>query len=259
MTSEATALRIERVSRTAPSQRGRIPQHVAIIMDGNGRWARQRNWSRVRGHREGIESVREVVRAARDAGVEYLTLYAFSAENWGRPPLEVRALMVLLQRYLRREIPELKREGVRVRAMGERARLPAQAREALAWAEDETLGCRRLQLILALSYGGREEILRAARALLQQGFDPDRLDEEAFRLRLDAPDVPDPDLLIRTSGEMRVSNFLLWQMAYAEIYVTDVLWPDFRGAQFRRALEEYAGRERRFGLTAEQARQRETP
>jgi undecaprenyl diphosphate synthase len=233
---------------------GRIPRHVAIIMDGNGRWARQRCWNRVRGHREGIESVRAVVREARAVGVEYLTLYAFSAENWGRPALEVRALMALLHRFLRLEVPELRRQGVRVRAMGELERLPREAQEALAWAQAETRECTGLNLILALSYGGRAEILRAARTLLAEHFDPARLDEKAFRLRMYAPDVPDPDLLIRTSGELRVSNFLLWQIAYAEIYVTDVLWPDFREAEFRRAVAEYAVRERRFGLTTEQVR-----
>lgn len=227
-------------------------------MDGNGRWARLRRWNRVRGHREGIESVRAVVRASRKAGVRYLTLYAFSAENWGRPSTEVRALMALLRRFLRTEVPELEQQGVRVRAIGELGRLPPDAQEAVAWAEARTSHCKGLQLILALSYGGRAELLRAARSLLEQGVRPEELTEEVFRSRLYAPDVPDPDLLIRTSGELRISNFLLWQLAYTEIYVTEVLWPDFREEEFGRALADYARRERRFGLTAEQVRGRAT-
>jgi undecaprenyl diphosphate synthase len=221
-------------------------------MDGNGRWARRRRWNRVRGHREGIESVRAVVRAASRHGVEFLTVYAFSMENWGRPKREVQALMGLLRRFLKSEVPELKSQDVRVRTIGSLERLPAEVQETIAWAERETLHCRGLQLVLALSYGGREEILHATRRLLQEGVDPARLDEECFRRYLYAPNIPDPDLLIRTSGEMRISNFLLWQVAYTEIYVTDVLWPDFREDQFAEALRNYAGRERRFGLTAEQ-------
>ncbi|NTU59592.1 MAG: isoprenyl transferase [Deltaproteobacteria bacterium] len=233
---------------------GPVPRHVAVIMDGNGRWARRRHWNRVRGHREGVESVRAVVRAARTSGVQYLTLYAFSSENWGRPKREVDALMGLLRRFLKAEVPELKAQGVRVRAQGYLERLPPDARETVAWAEHETRECTGLQLVLALSYGGREEIVNAARQCLRDGLDPESLDEEAFRSRLYAPDLPDPDLLVRTSGEMRISNFLLWQVAYAEIYVTEVLWPDFREAEFGEALKSYAGRQRRFGLTSEQVR-----
>lgn len=221
-------------------------------MDGNGRWARRRHWNRVRGHREGIESVRAVVRAARAHGVSYLTVYAFSSENWGRPKREVQALMALLRRFLKAEVPELRRQGVRLRAMGALERLPPEAREAVGWAERETAAETGLQLVLALSYGGREEILSAVRRLVHDGLDPEGLDESAFRRYLYAPDIPDPDLLIRTSGEMRISNFLLWQVAYTEIYVTDVLWPDFREEHFAAALRDFAGRERRFGLTAEQ-------
>ncbi|MHB8765944.1 MAG: polyprenyl diphosphate synthase [Deferrisomatales bacterium] len=229
-----------------------VPRHVAVIMDGNGRWATLRRWNRIRGHRAGIESVRAVVRAARSSGVRYLSLYAFSSENWARPAREVEALMALLARFLRAEVPELKRQGVRVRAIGELYRLPGAARAALEWAEAETESCRELDLVLALSYGGRGEIVAAAQALLRAGADPDRLDEAEFRRHLYAPDLPDPDLLIRTSGELRVSNFLLWQLAYTEIYVTDLLWPDFREAAFAAALGDYARRERRFGLTSEQ-------
>ncbi len=229
-----------------------VPRHVAIIMDGNGRWARLRRWNRVRGHREGIESVRAVVRAARAAGVRYLTLFAFSTENWGRPPREIRALMGMLGRFLRAEVPHLRSNGVRVRAIGELDRLPAGARDAVAWAEAQTRDETTLDLVLALSYGGRGEILHAVRALVASGADPEKIDEASFRAHLYAPDIPDPDLLIRTSGEMRLSNFLLWQLAYTEVVVSDVLWPDFREAEFRSALDVFASRERRFGLTTEQ-------
>ena len=240
---------------TASEPPGPVPRHVAIIMDGNGRWARRRRWNRVRGHREGIESVRAVVRAARAAGVRYLTLFAFSTENWGRPAREVRALMGMLGRFLRAEVPDLRRNGVRVRAIGELERLPAAARAAVAWAEAQTRDETTLDLVLALSYGGRGEILHAVRSLLEAGTDPGEIDEASFRAHLYGPDIPDPDLLIRTSGEMRLSNFLLWQLAYTEVVVSDVLWPDFREAEFRAALEEFARRERRFGLTTEQLRE----
>lgn len=229
-----------------------VPRHVAVIMDGNGRWARERGWHRNRGHRAGIESVRAVVRAARESGVRYLTLYAFSSENWGRPAREVQAIMGLLRHFLAAEVPALKRQGVRLRAIGELDRLPHRSLAAVRRAEEETRACGGLDLILALSYGGRDEILAAVRKLLAQGADPTTLDEASFRRCLYAPDVPDPDLLIRTSGEVRVSNFLLWQIAYTEIYVTAALWPDFREDAFRAALEDFARRERRFGLTAEQ-------
>jgi undecaprenyl diphosphate synthase len=246
------------MTESFPTRNPGVPRHVAVIMDGNGRWARQRRWNRIRGHREGIESVRAVVRAARNAGVRYLTLYAFSSENWGRPSGEVRALMAMLRRFLRAEVPELKSEGVRVRAIGEVDNLPGPSLKAVRWAEAETAECEVLDLVLALSYGGRAEILSAVRGLLQAHTPPEEIDEVRFRRFLYAPDLPDPDLLIRTSGELRVSNFLLWQIAYAEIYVTDVLWPDFREDDFEQALRDYAGRERRFGLTAEQIRGEES-
>lgn len=201
-----------------------------------------------------MESVRAVVRAARSHGVRYLTLYAFSSENWGRPAREVRALMTLLRLFLRSELAELREQGVRIRSIGRVERLHPPALRALRWAEAETRDCADLDLILALSYGGRDEILDAFRALIVEGVTPNAIDENVFRQHLYAPDVPDPDLLIRTSGELRVSNFLLWQIAYSEIYMTDVLWPDFREEQFRCALEEYARRERRFGLLGEQVR-----
>lgn len=229
-----------------------VPQHVAIIMDGNGRWAKLRKLPRVRGHREGIVSVRKVVRAASDAGVKYLTVYAFSSENWGRPPTEVRALMGFLARFLKKEVPELKKERVRLRAIGNLDHLPPKALKTLRWAEEETAGEPGMQFILALSYGGRDEILSAVRSLMDEGVSPEELDEALFRKHLYAPDIPDPDLLIRTSGEMRISNFLLWQIAYSEIYMTDVFWPDFREEEFSKALEVFSKRERRFGLTSDQ-------
>lgn len=234
-----------------------VPNHVAVIMDGNGRWAQQRHWHRLRGHRAGIDAVRAVVEAARRRGVRYLTLYAFSSENWARPSREVSFLMGLLTRFLRTEVAELKVQGVRVRALGDLERLPSAAREALAQATAETREGQGLDLILALSYGGRAEILAAVRSLLREGADPEALDEAVFRQHLYAPDVPDPDLLIRTSGELRVSNFLLWQIAYTELYVTDVLWPDFREIEFDAALAAYAQRERRFGLTGTQVQKGE--
>jgi undecaprenyl diphosphate synthase len=239
------------MSRTVHPSRA-VPRHVAIIMDGNGRWAKKRRWNRVRGHREGIESVRAVVREARQAGIRYLTVYAFSSENWGRPPAEVKALMDLLRRFLKGEVPELLEQGVRVRSIGEVERLPPSALETLRWAEHATDQCTGMDLVLALSYGGRGEILAAVREILRRGISPAEVDETTIRDCLYAPDIPDPDLLIRTSGELRVSNFLLWQLAYTEIYVTDVLWPEFREAAFRDALQAYASRERRYGLTEEQ-------
>ena len=232
-----------------------VPRHVAVIMDGNGRWARLRHWNRVRGHREGIESVRAAVRASRNWGIRYLTLYAFSTENWGRPSHEVRALMGLLRSFLRAEVPELRRQGVRVRPLGDIDRLPPAAAASLARAEAETADGDRLDLCLALSYGARDEILEGVRRCIRDGLAPEAVTEQSFRSRLYAPDVPDPDLLIRTSGELRVSNFLLWQIAYAEIYVTDALWPEFREDEFRAALEAYGQRKRRFGLTGEQTDQ----
>ncbi len=229
----------------------RIPQHVAIIMDGNGRWARQRGLPRIKGHEAGAESVRAVVRAARDAGVKYLTLYAFSSENWVRPPSEVQGLMRLLQKFLREEEDELHSNRVRLRAIGRLRDLPPSVRRELKRVMRATESYSERQLILALSYGGRAEIVDAVRAIARKVgegvLQPGRIREKTIREHLYAPDVPDPDLMIRTSGELRLSNFLLWQLSYAELYFTDVLWPDFREEHFRAALEEYARRERRFG------------
>jgi undecaprenyl diphosphate synthase len=229
-----------------------VPRHVAIIMDGNGRWAAGKFLGRIRGHIAGVGAVRKVVRAASDAGVRYLTLFAFSSENWQRPKAEVEALMMLLERNLIAEAEELAREGVRVRVIGKLDGLPKGAANAVRRTEEITSGGRKMDLLLAISYGGRQEILDAVRKIAAEGVKPEEINEETFRQHLYAPDVPDPDLLIRTSGEMRISNFLLWQCAYTELYVTDVLWPDFDETEFKRALDVFASRERRFGKTSEQ-------
>jgi undecaprenyl diphosphate synthase len=240
---------------TDPRRDG-LPRHVAIIMDGNGRWATQRGLSRVQGHRRGKESVREIVETAREVGIEVLTLYAFSTENWERPEREVGALMRLLRRYVRSELAKMMRHGIRLRAIGNLRRLPKEVLADLRSAEQQTRGNTAMTVQLAVSYGSREEIVGAARRLARKVRDgaiaPEDIDEESFSEALMTAGLPDPDLLIRTSGEMRLSNFLLWQAAYSELYVTDVLWPDFRRAEFLAALDEYARRERRFGKTAEQ-------
>ncbi len=236
---------------TAPRTVGNIPRHVAVIMDGNGRWARQRGLPRRKGHEAGAESVRAIIRACRDHGVKYLTLYAFSLENWKRPKAEIRHLMALLTRFLRREEAELHKHRLRLRVIGRLTHLPASIRGELERVMAETRTYDDGNLILALSYGARAEIVDAARNLAQQArdgsLDPARIDEAMFARHLYAPDVPDPDLLIRTSGEMRISNFLLWQISYTELYITDVLWPDFRESHFAEALRAYAARGRRFG------------
>jgi undecaprenyl diphosphate synthase len=233
-----------------------IPRHVAIIMDGNGRWAERRGISRVEGHRAGLESCREVVRSANDLGIDYLTLYAFSIENWNRPKEEVRELMNLLETYLDKEIEEVMRNGVRVLAIGRDDRLPPSVRTRVEAAVERTRDNREMTMVFALSYGGRAEIVDAARKLahdVEDGkVDPDRIDEKVFASYLYAPDVPDPDLLIRTGAELRVSNFLLWQIAYTEIYTTRVMWPDFRRSHLVEAILDYQKRERRFGKTSAQ-------
>jgi undecaprenyl diphosphate synthase len=236
----------------------RIPRHVAIIMDGNGRWAQTRGLSRIEGHRQGLESVRAVVRAAHEVGVEVLTLYAFSLENWNRPKPEVEELMRLLEHYIEAELAEVMRNGIRLRAIGRLDRLPRVVRDKIASAEERSRHNREMQLVFAVSYGGRAEIVDAARRLLRDAehgkVDPERLDEKTFAAYLYDPEIPDPDLLIRTGGEHRVSNFLLWQIAYSEIFITDVRWPDFRKGHLVEALLNYQGRERRFGLTSAQVR-----
>ncbi len=235
-----------------------IPRHVAIIMDGNGRWAQDRGLSRIEGHRQGLEAVRAVIRAAHELGIEFVTLYAFSLENWNRPQDEVDELMRLLEHYLESELDEVIRNGIRVRSIGRRDRLPTSVLEKLEKAEQKTRENREMHLVFALSYGGRQEIVDAARQLLRDAengkLDPEALDEKTFAEYLYDPEIPDPDLLIRTGGESRVSNFLLWQIAYTEIFVTDVRWPDFRKDHLVEALRDYERRERRFGRTSAQVR-----
>jgi Undecaprenyl pyrophosphate synthetase (EC 2.5.1.31) len=222
-----------------------IPLHVGIIMDGNGRWARKRGLPRVMGHKVGVESVRSVIRVARKVGIKYLTLYTFSSENWQRPKDEVSYLMQLLKTLLIKEVDDLKRQGVRIRAIGRLGNLGKEVLEALNYAIEKTKDNRDLNLYLALSYGGRQEIVDAVNTILRLGIK--EVDEEKFRNFLYDPELPDVDLLIRTAGEYRISNFLLWHTAYAELYITDVLWPDFREEEFLKAIEDYSKRIRKFG------------
>jgi undecaprenyl diphosphate synthase len=225
----------------------RLPRHVAIIMDGNGRWARGRRLPRVAGHRAGIEAVRDTVESSAQLGLEVLTLYAFSLENWKRPRTEVDTLMGLLQEYLRKELQTLAKNDIRFRVIGRMADLAEGVQDELRTAIDGTAGNRGMVFNIALSYGGRAEMVDACRALLRDGLRPEEVDEAALSQRLYTAGLPDPDLLIRTSGEMRVSNFLLWQIAYAEIWVTPTLWPDFRRRHLLEAILDYQRRERRFG------------
>lgn len=233
-----------------------LPRHVAIIMDGNGRWAQRRGLSRVEGHKRAKEAVRAVVETSRELGLEYLTLFAFSTENWQRPQSEIRALMGLFRRYLRTELRRMMEYNIRLRALGDLKRLPPAVRQAFTEALQATRKNTGLTVILAVSYGAREEIVTAARDLaraVQEGrLDPHEIDEPCFVQHLWTADIPDPDLLIRTSGEFRLSNFLLWQLAYTELYITDTLWPDFTREEFLRALADYQNRERRFGRTTRQ-------
>ncbi len=234
----------------------RLPRHIAIIMDGNGRWAQARGLERVRGHEEGAKSVREIVRACREKGVEALTLYSFSTENWRRPRSEVTALMQLLHRYIREEREELLEQNIRLNVIGQLSRLPVFVRKPLQKLCADTGRQHKMTLTLALSYGSRAEIVEAARELAVQvkkgRLRPEDIDEARFERSLQTSGLPDPDLLIRTSGEQRLSNFLLWQLAYAEFYITDLAWPDFRRPQLEEALADYASRERRFGKTGAQ-------
>lgn len=225
-------------------------------MDGNGRWAQRRGLNRNEGHTRGKDAVRAVVETSREIGLEYLTLYSFSSENWQRPAGEVRALMSLLHRYLRTELQRMMKKNIRLLAVGNLDRLPLVVRKALEKTIFTTRNNDGLTIVLAISYGAREEIVAAARSLAaavrQNRLDPEEIDEKCFTRHLWTRDIPDPDLLIRTGKEFRLSNFLLWQLAYTEIYVTDTLWPDFGREEFLRALADYQGRERRFGRTAEQ-------
>lgn len=227
----------------------KLPRHVAIIMDGNGRWAKRHGLKRYQGHEKGAESVRVVVRATRELSIPYLTLYAFSEENWKRSPLEVRQLMELLNRFLQSELEEMQQNGIRFLAMGRLYKLPQETQRLLYHTIEATKHNKEMTLILALSYGGRQEILDAVNALLEsaKGKKKAQLTEDDFIKYLYLPDIPEPDLLIRTSGEMRISNFMLWQLAYTELYFTPVLWPDFRKEDYLEALCEYQRRDRRFG------------
>jgi undecaprenyl diphosphate synthase len=243
--------------------RTRLPQHVAIIMDGNGRWAKRRGKSRIEGHRRGKTSVRVIVEMSRKIGIRYLTLYAFSTENWFRPHDEVEALMGLLEHYLAAEQAKMMRYGIRLVAVGDRSRLPDSVRTILEKVIELTSGNKRMTVILALSYSGRDEIVRMVRGIARETcngkYDPEKIDEQMIAAWLDTAGVPDPDLLIRTSGEMRISNFYLWQIAYSELYVTSTLWPDFREKEYLQALLEYQRRRRRFGRTDEQLEESLTP
>lgn len=231
-------------------------EHLAIIMDGNGRWAKQRELPRIAGHQQGVETVTQIVDECVRHGIRFLSLFAFSSENWGRPRQEVDALMGLLLQYLSSQRQKMLAEGIRLRVIGDLSRLSGPVKSALADAEKETLKGRTLTLILALSYGGRDEIMRAAKKIAQQALDGHldikQLDNRMFSTFLDTGDLPEPDLMIRTSGEVRISNFLLWQAAYTELYFTDVFWPDFDAAELQKALDDYLRRKRRFGLTDDQ-------
>ena len=233
-----------------------MPRHVAIIMDGNGRWAARRKRPRMVGHRAGARAVNICIDFCLERGIGALTLFAFSSENWGRPEEEVGALMKLFLNALEREVVELERRGVRVRFIGERERFNAAIRERMAEAETRTAGNDRLHLNVAASYGGRQDIAAAARSLAEDvaagRLRPEQIDEQALAARVALADLPAPDLFIRTGGELRVSNFMLWQLAYTELWFTDTLWPEFNATHLQRAIDDYAARERRFGLTAAQ-------
>jgi undecaprenyl diphosphate synthase len=242
---------------TTPGPELGLPAHVAIIMDGNRRWAQRRGLPVAAGHKQGMEALRRTVRACIRLGIPYLTVFAFSSENWGRPAREIKSLMTLLRAYMRRELPSLVREGVRVRLIGERGSLPPDIIALADEAESLTRDNRVLTLTIALNYGGRQEMARAARGLAVKVAEgtlrPEDIDEDLMRSQMFAPDIPDPDLVIRTSGEQRLSNFLLWQVAYAELVFTPTLWPDFDAAELAAAVTEYRSRNRRFGGYRERA------
>ena len=242
--------RLRTLRALKPAREGDLPdvaRSVAIIMDGNGRWARRRRLPVAAGHRAGTRALRRTVEGALDLGVESLCVYAFSTENWSRPPEEIDALMTIFVETIERELPELARQGVCVRFIGRRDRATPGLRAKMAELEETTAANERLQLWIAFDYGGRAEIVEATRRLVEDGVDARDIDENVIGSRLYAPDLPEPDLLIRTSGELRISNFLLWQLAYTELHFVDTLWPDFGERQLRQALVEYAGRRRRFG------------
>jgi undecaprenyl diphosphate synthase len=239
----------------------RLPQHIAIIMDGNGRWAQNHTLGRIMGHKKGVEAVQRTVRLCREIGIKYLTLYAFSVENWSRPDREVKALMKILREYLRSELDEMLENGIRLTTIGDMNALQKPVRILLQETMDKTAGNKDMVLNLALSYGGQDEILQAVRRILEDVKEgrlaPSSLSKARFAGYLYTAGMPDPDLLIRTSGEYRISNFLLWQSAYTEFYFTDVLWPDFSKEDLFRAIADYQRRERRFGLTSDQLGRKE--
>ncbi|MBW4648693.1 MAG: isoprenyl transferase [Kastovskya adunca ATA6-11-RM4] len=247
MTAKPTALQ----ELPADLDRYRLPKHVAVIMDGNGRWAKRQGLPRIMGHRRGVDVLKDLLRCCKDWGVPALTAYAFSTENWGRPLEEVDFLMMLFERVLRRELQEMMQENVQIQFVGNLSALPQSLQDEIERSVNDTKQNRGIQFTVATNYGGRQEILQACQAIasaVQQGkLQPEEIDEELFSRHLYTAHVGDPDLLIRTSGEMRLSNFLLWQMAYAEMYITEALWPDFDRAEFHRALCAYQQRDRRFG------------
>ncbi len=234
----------------------KLPEHIAIIMDGNGRWAKQFGRIRIFGHQNGVKAVRETTEAAAELGVKYLTLYAFSTENWGRPEAEVNALMTLLVSTIRKEIKTLMDNNIRLTAIGDIEKLPSKCHHELLDAIDKTKGNTRMTLVLALNYSARWEMVKAAKELAEKAklgnLDPEMIDDEVFSNALSTKGIPDPELMIRTSGEARISNFLLWQIAYAELYFTETLWPDFRKEHLYQAIIDFQSRERRFGKTSEQ-------
>ena len=240
----------------APLDHDRLPRHVAIVMDGNGRWARSRKKPRLYGHKVGADSVREIVEMSRELGIGHLTLYAFSSENWNRPEKEVSGLMNILKSYLVSELGRMEKNGIRLHCLGETVRLPNSVRSTLEATIDRTAANDKMVLNLALSYGARDEICRAAQRIVQQcsigALQPEQIDHQVFSDHLYTQGQPDPDLLIRTGGEQRLSNFLLWQVSYAEIYFTDTMWPEFRRQAYQEALHDYQNRQRRFGKTGEQ-------
>lgn len=244
------------MSDTASKAAVKLPGHIAIIMDGNGRWAKARMLPRIMGHRKGVETVREIVEESSNIGIGYLTLFAFSAENWSRPKTEVRSLMTLLKKYIRMEVPLMMRNNIRFNVIGSRSDLPEDVAHALDDARRVTSENSGMTLTLALSYGSRQEIIDASRRIAEDILDgslkPGDVTEDLFSSYLYTSGLPDPDLLIRTSGEMRISNFLLWQLAYSELYFTDINWPDFNRNELRKAIKNFQLRERRFGLTSDQ-------
>ena len=238
----------------------RLPKHIAIIMDGNGRWAKKQGKLRVFGHEQGVIPVRETTEAAAELGVKYITLYAFSKENWNRPKYEVDALMSLLVKTINKEVKTLQKNDIRLQAIGDISSLPIKTRDQLQKAIDDTADNKQMTLVLALSYGSRWEIMEACKKIANQvknnDISSDEINEELFSSMLNTSDIPDPELLIRTSGELRISNFLLWQIAYSELYFTEKLWPEFRKEDLYEAIIDYQNRERRFGKTSEQIQER---